>query len=182
MRGDRGGAGGDRDRHPERASAARRPRRRWRPRPRRRCRRAGSLLSRLSAPIGQDRAERGGREDAADEGQQQQDRGQRHAPLGGEEQGQAPGGRGDRQRAERARAVAVDRQADRLADRLADPADREQQDRGGDRDENVVEAGEQPEMLFVDGRRRAAGVRNAAKRRRGFGAERPAATASSSSF
>ena len=39
--------------------------------------------------------------------------------------------------------------------RLADPADREQQDRRGDRDENVVEAGDQPELLFVGNRDRA---------------------------
>ncbi len=36
---------------------------------------------------------------------------------------------------------------------MADPAHREQQDRAGDRDEDVVEAGQQPEMLLVHHRR-----------------------------
>ena len=63
-------------------------------------------------------------------------------------------------------------QAERLADRLADPADREQQDRGGDRDEDVVEAGEQPELLLVDRWQRAAGVRRRCEARSRLGAER----------
>ena len=49
----------------------------------------------------------------------------------------------------------------RLADALTDPADREQQDRRGNRDEDVVEAGDEPELFLVgnDGRALALDVR-----------------------
>ena len=55
----------------------------------------------------------------------------------------------------------ADHEAGGLADALADPADREEQDRGGDRDEDVVEAGEKPELLFVGDRSSSAGLRHA---------------------
>src|SRR6185369_4161956 len=58
-----------------------------------------------------------------------------------------------------------DEEAGRLPDRLADPADGEQQDRRGDRDENVVEAGDEPELLFVRNGRRALRFNIFAKRR-----------------
>ena len=60
----------------------------------------------------------------------------------------------------------------RLADPLADPADREQQDRGGDRDEDVVEAGDEPEILFVDRGEARWLVDEGAKRCGGLGADR----------
>ena len=114
--------------------------------------------------------EAGRRKHAADEGQQQEDRGQRHAALGGEEKRQAPGGRGDGERREEARpglAMVADEQPGGLANALADPADREQQDRRGDRDENVVEAGDEPELLFIrDGGRALAFDIGAQARRR----------------
>ena len=93
-----------------------------------------------------------GREDAADEAQEQQDGGKGHAPLGGEEERKAPAGRRDEQRAEEGGPIAVDGRAGALADPLADEPDREQQDRGGDRHENVVEAGDEPELLLVRSR------------------------------
>ena len=55
--------------------------------------------------------------------------------------------------------------------RLANPADREQQDRRGDRNENIVEAGDQPELFFVGDRGRALGLDKTAKRGRGVGAD-----------
>ena len=73
-------------------------------------------------------------------------------------------------------------QAQRLADRLADPADREQQDRAGDGDEDVVEAGDEAEMLFVDcgrGPLLSTKVRSDAA---ASALSAPAATASSRSF
>ena len=85
-------------------------------------------------------------EDAADEGEQEDDAGQRHAPLPGEEFGKAPGGGGDEQADERGGPVAVDIGRHIIADH----ADRGEQDRRGDADEDVVEAGQQPEMLLVD--------------------------------
>ncbi len=111
------------------------------------------IIVHLIRPDGEDQRERRRRQHAADEAEQQKNRGQRHPPLRGEEQGQAPGCRGDEQRRERGGAVDVDDQPGRLADRLTDPADREQQDRGGDRNENVVESGQQPELLLVGDRR-----------------------------
>ena len=86
-----------------------------------------------------------GSERARHEGEQQQDRGQGHAPLPGEIFGKAPGGAGHEQAADRRRAVAVDVRADIMAD----PCDRDEQDRCRDRDEDVVESGQQPEMLLV---------------------------------
>ena len=122
-------------------------------------------------------------EHAADEGEQQQDRGQRHAPLGGEEQARPQAVAATTSGASGRRAVDIDDQADALADRLADPADREQQDRGGDRDENVVEAGDQPEIAP---RRPRASARWPSTKARSDAAasalSAPDATASSRSF
>ena len=56
-----------------------------------------------------------------------------------------------------------------LADRLANPADREQQDDAGDRDEDVVEAGDEAELLFVDRRCGAIAVEIIAERGGGGG-------------
>ena len=180
---DRCGAGGDGDRHVEPAPV--KPGRAGGDRarqPRRQSRRAALLSLKRSGPMREHQREAGGREHAADEAQQQQDRGQRHASLGGEEQGQPPRGRRDQQRRERGRAVDVDGQAGRLADPLADPAEREQQDRRGDRDENVVEAGDaagiapRRRMLVVRWRSTCARSASAAS-----ALITPAATASSSS-
>ena len=63
---------------------------------------ARSLSSKTFGPMREHQREAGGREDAADESEQQQDRGQRHSALGGEEQRQAPGRGGDEQRRQRA--------------------------------------------------------------------------------
>ena len=49
----------------------------------------------------------------------------------------------------------ADEEAGRLADALTDPTDRKQEDRRCDRDENIVEAGNQPELLFVGNRGRS---------------------------
>ena len=87
----------------------------------------------------EDEGGEGGQQHSAGEGEQQDDAGQRHAPLAGEEFGEAPGGR--RRRTGRRRATGR-RTSICGADRLADPADREQQDRRGDADEDVVEAGD----------------------------------------
>ena len=81
-----------------------------------------------------------------------QDRGKRHAAARREEQRQRPGRRGNRKRRQEARAefpLVQDDQAGGLADALADPTDREEQDRRRNGNENVVEAGEKPELLFV---------------------------------
>ena len=61
----------------------------------------------------------------------------------------------------------------RLADRLRDPADCEQQDQAGDRDEDVVEAGDEAKLLFVDRRRFAIPIEKVAKRRSGVGVDGP---------
>ncbi len=65
----------------------------------------------------------------------------------------------------------LDREAYGLAGRLADPANREQQDHGGDRYEDVVEPGEQPE-LFLIGNGRTPAFDISAQRVGGFGGER----------
>ena len=143
----------------------------------------GIVVSSACRSDAQNQAEAGGREDAADEGQQQQDRGQRHAPLRGEEQGEAPARRGDEQRARGRTVRRLRRQAGPLADPLADEADREQQDRRGNRDEDVVEAGDEPELLFVLGRQSALMLRCArASAVAASALSAPAATASSISF
>ena len=108
---------------------------------------------------------------AADKRQQQQDRWQRHAALGGEKEGEAPRRRGDRDGAERAGSIVIDDEANRLARRLADPADRKQQDGAGDRDENIVEAVDQSKLFFVGGRAGALSVDECAERDRGIGAD-----------
>src|SRR6185295_14910397 len=100
--------------------------------------------------------DRSGRhENSADEGEQEQDRGQGHPAPGGEEGGEPPRRARHRERAERRRAVAFNREIRRLTEPLADPANREQQDRGGDRDEYVIEAGDEPELLFIGNGNRA---------------------------
>ena len=66
---------------------------------------------------------------------------------------------------------------------MADPADRDEQDRRGDRDEDVVEAGEQPEMLLVDRRRMLPGRDEIAEAARpASGVSTPPATAASRSL
>jgi hypothetical protein len=57
---------------------------------------------------------------------------------------------------------------------LADPADREQQDGAGDRHEDVVEAGDEAEILLVDRGRCPLVIDKGAKGRGGFGADRAA--------
>ena len=69
--------------------------------------------------------------------------------LQGEEFGEAPGGHRDEQAENGRRPVAVD--IGRHI--IADPCRPREQDGRGDADENVVEAGQQPEMLLVDDRR-----------------------------
>jgi hypothetical protein len=81
------------------------------------------------------------------------------------------GGRGEETRS--GLAVRAEDKTKRGADRLADPADREQQDRAGDRDEDVVEAVDQPKLFFVDRRGRPIGVEEVAKRCGGGGVDRP---------
>ena len=54
---------------------------------------------------------------------------------------------------------------------MADESDREQQDRRGDRDEDVVEAGDQAELLLVDRGRRALAFGKSAKRGRAIGGD-----------
>jgi hypothetical protein len=64
-----------------------------------------------------------------------------------------------------------DHQAGRLADALADPADGEQQDCRGDRDEDVVETRDQPELLFVGNARGPLALDMSALCVRGFGGD-----------
>ena len=112
----------------------------------------------LSTQVRTDREEDrkgGSRQDTADEAEQQEDRRKRHPALGGEEEREPPRGRRDRQRRQRRGAVSVDDQPERLADRLTDPADGEEQDRRRNGHEDVVEAGQQPELFLVGDRRRA---------------------------
>src|SRR5204863_6928522 len=66
----------------------------------------------------------------------------------------------------------IDDETHRLADRLADPANREQQDRRGDRDENVIESGDQSKLLFIDRGRSALLVDVSAQAVGGLGADR----------
>ena len=77
------------------------------------------------------------RDQPADERQQQHDRGQRHAPGLGEVLGHAPRRRGNQQ------------PADAWRDGLANAAHRHEQQHRGDGHEDVVEAVEEPEGLFV---------------------------------
>ena len=91
-----------------------------------------------------------------------------------EEQSERPGRRANRQRSEEAGAVIAiiaDVEAGHLSDPLADPADGEQQDGRGDRDEYIVEAGDKAELLFVGDHRRALALDVAAKRVRRLGAD-----------
>jgi hypothetical protein len=90
-------------------------------------------LFQASRPDSLNQSEASGREDTSDEGQQQQDRGQRHAPLGREEESQPPACGGDEERAEEGRPAILDGQAGSHTDPLADEAHREQQDCCGDR-------------------------------------------------
>jgi hypothetical protein len=86
---------------------------------------------------------------AADEGEQQDDARQRHAAAPGEELGQPPGD----QRHRHACPKRGTGEAEPRTDRIADPGDRDQQDHGRDADEDVVEAGQQPEVLLIHHRR-----------------------------
>ena len=99
--------------------------------------------------------------DTADEGDQQQDAGQRHSAFGGEIFREHP----CRARDEHA--------TERTGKRGADLPHRDEQQHDRDRDEDVVEASEQTEMLFVHRRCcvRRGDVR--AQRRRGVGGDRP---------
>ena len=112
-------------------------------------------------------------EHAADKGQQQQDRRQRHAALGGEEQRQAPGGRGDRQPGR----AGLDRRS-RSPSPCDWPIDWPIQPTANSRialaidDEDVVEAGDEAEIFFVDRGRGPLAVDEGAKRSGGVGAER----------
>ncbi len=58
-----------------------------------------------------------------------------------------------------------------MPDALADPANREEQDRCGDRYEDVVEAGQEPELLFVRDRAVALLLHMRAQRVRVLGAD-----------
>ena len=73
---------------------------------------------------------------------------------------------------ERAGTVVIDDETHRLADRLADPAHREQQDGRSDGDENIVEAGDQAKMFFVDAGQGPLRFDESAKRRGGVGTDR----------
>jgi hypothetical protein len=90
-----------------------------------------------------DRDDRG--RDAADEGQQQHDAGQSHAPTRGEIESEYPGSGSDRRRARRG------------GQKPAELRHRDEQQRDGDGDEDVVEAGQEAEVLLVHRRGRALG-------------------------
>jgi len=76
-----------------------------------------------------------------DKGQQQHDRGQGHAALAGEEFGHRPGGPGHQQA------------AGSCGNGTADPGTGHQQQHGCNGHEDIVEAGDQPELFLVrDGR------------------------------
>ena len=81
------------------------------------------------------------RQHSADEGAHQQDARQRHAALAGEELGQAPARDGE------------DHAGRMVEDTPAEPVERDQHKDERDGDEDIAEAGEQPEGFFV-GRRR----------------------------
>ena len=114
--------------------------------------------------------ERDARENGSDEREEQQDRRQRHPSLRGEEQREAPAGHCDRGRSKEGRTVMIDRRPGVLADPLADPADGNQQDDCSDGYEDVVEPGDQPELLFIDCGRRTLSLDEIAQRSRGFSA------------
>jgi hypothetical protein len=112
-----------------------------------------AIILEILRPDGEHRGKHGKGHHSTDEGEQQDDAGQCHAPLAREEFGQPPRRPCNQQSRNGGGAFALDPRPDIVAD----PGHGDEQDDRRDRDEDVVESGQQPEMFLVDDRHMAPG-------------------------